>query len=124
MAEKRLGKVIDLHRCIGCRMCIAACPFTGVRNFNWEEPAFAMEFPVGDADAPVHQKHVVEKCTLCVHRLARGQEPACITACPSRARHFGDLADPESEVSKLVASRASKQLLPEMGTNPSCYYLI
>jgi molybdopterin-containing oxidoreductase family iron-sulfur binding subunit len=114
----------DYDKCIGCRMCIAACPYTGVRSFNWEEPAYHVDFPIGDTGAPLHQKHVVEKCTFCAHRLTQGEEPACMELCPARARHFGDLDDPESEVSKLVATREWKQLLPEEGTNPSVYYLI
>jgi molybdopterin-containing oxidoreductase family iron-sulfur binding subunit len=113
----------DYSKCIGCRMCIAACPYTGVRSFNWEEPRFAMDYPVGDADVPQHQKHVVEKCTLCAHRLARGEEPACINACPADARYFGDLNDSTSEVSKLIAQREYRRLLPEKGTEPSIYYL-
>jgi molybdopterin-containing oxidoreductase family iron-sulfur binding subunit len=114
----------DYDKCIGCRMCMAACPYAGVRSFNWEEPKYSMDFAVGDKEVPLHQKHVVEKCTLCAHRLARSEEPACINACPARARYFGDLNDPESEVSHLVVSRQHKQLLPERGTNPSVYYLV
>ena len=114
----------DYDKCIGCRMCMAACPYTGVRSFNWEEPRYYVDFPCGDPDAPAHQKHAVEKCTLCWHRLAKGLEPSCIEACPGRARYFGDLNDPNSEVSKLIASRESKQLLPEKGTRPSVYYLV
>lgn len=114
----------DYDKCIGCRMCMAACPYTGVRSFNWEEPASYFDFPIGDADVPKHQKHVVEKCTFCYQRLAKGEEPACMVLCPARARHFGDLDDPDSEVSRLVASRAYEQLLPEEGTKPSVYYLV
>ena len=114
----------DYDKCIGCRMCMAACPYTGVRSFNWEEPKYAVGFDLGDADVPSHQKHTVEKCTMCWHRLARGEEPFCIQACPERARHFGDIDDPESEVSKLIASREYKQLLEEQGTKPSVYYLV
>jgi molybdopterin-containing oxidoreductase family iron-sulfur binding subunit len=114
----------DYDKCIGCRMCMAACPYTGVRSFNWEEPQYYQDFAVGDADIPSHQKHVVEKCTMCSHRLARGEAPACIDACPALARYFGDLNDPESEVSQLIVNRAYKQLLPENGTNPSVYYLV
>lgn len=114
----------DYGKCIGCRMCIAACPYTGVRLFNWEEPKYAMDHAVGDADASPHQKHVVEKCTLCWHRLQKDLEPACIDGCPARARFFGDLNDPESKVSQLIASREYKQLLPEEGTKPSVYYLM
>jgi molybdopterin-containing oxidoreductase family iron-sulfur binding subunit len=114
----------DYDKCIGCRMCIAACPYTGVRSFNWEEAQHYHDFAVGDANVPPHQKHTVEKCTLCAHRLTRGEEPACIDACPAIARHFGDLNDPESEVSRIIATRDHKQLLPERGTDPSIYYLV
>ena len=82
----------DYDKCIGCRMCMAACPYTGVRSFNWEEPQHTIDFAVGDADAAPHQKHVVEKCTMCWHRLAKGEEPmiptprwprSCASARPS-----------------------------------------
>ncbi|WP_276927405.1 4Fe-4S dicluster domain-containing protein [Parvibacter caecicola] len=114
----------DYDKCIGCRMCVAACPYTGVRSFNWEEPKYAIDFAIGSADVPAHQKHVVEKCTMCWHRLADGEEPACIRLCPERARFWGDLDDPNSEVAKVIASREYKQLLPEKGTKPSVYYLV
>lgn len=107
----------DYDKCIGCRMCMAACPYTGVRSFNWEEPKYAISFPVGD-DVPLHQKHTVEKCILCHGRQENGLEPACIAACPARARHWGDLNAPDSEISRLIASREYKQLLPEKGTKP------
>jgi molybdopterin-containing oxidoreductase family iron-sulfur binding subunit len=114
----------DYDKCIGCRMCMAACPYTGVRSFNWEEPKYPMDFAVGDAGVPPHQKHTVEKCTFCSHRLTREETPACMDLCPARARHFGDLDDPASEVSKLIAARAYKQVKPEEGTNPSVYFLV
>ena len=114
----------DYDKCIGCRMCMSACPYNGVRSFNWEEPAYGVDYALGDADAPKHQKHTVEKCTFCYQRISKGEEPACMDLCPARARHWGDLDDPESEVSKLVASRSYKQLLPDMGTKPSVYYLV
>lgn len=114
----------DYDKCIGCRMCMAACPYTGVRSFNWEEPKYAIGFATGDADSPAHQKHVVEKCTMCYHRIVRGEEPECIGACLGRARFWGDLNDPDSEVSRLIASREYKQLLPDEGTKPSVYYLV
>jgi molybdopterin-containing oxidoreductase family iron-sulfur binding subunit len=95
-----------------------------VRNFNWEEPQYYFDFTAGDPKAPQHQKHVVEKCTFCAQRLANGEEPACMELCPGRARYWGDLDDPTSEVSLLIATRQYKQLLPEEGTNPSVYYLV
>lgn len=113
----------DYDRCIGCRYCIVACPYTGVRQFNWQKPQYEIDFPVGDAAAAPHQYNVVEKCTFCYHRLAKGQEPACVEVCPARARHFGDLNDPNSEVAHLLKSRSHFQLLAEKGTDPSVYYL-
>ena len=114
----------DYDKCIGCRMCMSACPYTGVRSFNWEEPRYPMDFALGDADAPKHQKHVVEKCIFCYQRLARGETPACMDLGPARARHFGDLDDPNSEVSQLIKERSYEQLLPSEGTKPSVYYLV
>lgn len=114
----------DYDKCIGCRMCMAACPYTGVRSFNWDEPKYSTEHAIGDADIAPHQKHTVEKCTFCYQRLARGEVPACMDLCPARARHFGDLDDPESEVSKLIKERSYEQLLASEGTKPSVYYLV
>ena len=113
----------DYDKCIGCRYCVAACPYTGVRQFNWDEPEFYEEHVLGDKDAPVHQAGVVEKCTFCVHRIDRGEQPACIEVCPMRARTFGDLNDPESEVSQKLRENPNFQLLPEKETNPSVYFL-
>ena len=114
----------DYDKCIGCRMCMAACPYTGVRSFNWEEPRYALDFASGDDNVPKHQKHVVEKCTFCYQRISEGDKPACMVLCPGRARTWGDLDDPSSEVAKLVREREHMQLLPERGTNPSVYYLV
>ena len=113
----------DYDKCIGCRMCMAACPYTGVRSFNWEEPKYHVEV-MGDLEAPRHQKHTLEKCTFCWHRLAKGETPACMVLCPGRARYWGDLDDPNTEVSKKISSRQYRQLLPEKGTRPSVYYLV
>ena len=114
----------DYEKCIGCRMCMAACPYTGVRSFNWAEPAYYVDHTMGDAAVPTHQKHTVEKCTLCWHRLAQGLQPACIEHCCAKIRYFGDFNDPDSEVSKLIATRQYRTLLPEKGTRPSVYYLV
>lgn len=123
--DEKTGIVVqDVDKCIGCRMCMAACPYTGVRSFNWEEPKYAVDEAFGDADVPRHQKHVVEKCTFCYQRIAKGDDPACMELCPGRARTWGDLDDPSSEVAKLVREREHMQLLPERGTKPSVYYLL
>ena len=114
----------DYDKCIGCRMCMAACPYTGVRSYNWEAPKYFSGVETGDAKVPTHQKHTVEKCTACWHRLAEGLAPFCIEVCPARVRKFGDFNDPDSEVSKLIATRSYAQLLPEKGTRPSVYYLV
>ena len=114
----------DYDKCIGCRMCMAACPYTGVRSFNWEEPKYAVDEAFGDADVPRHQKHVVEKCTFCWHRLAKGLAPACVEVCSARARIFGDANDPDSEVSQKLRERSSMRLLEDRETEPSVYFLV
>lgn len=114
----------DTDKCLGCRMCMAACPYTGVRAFNWEEPQHFLDFPVGNADAPAHQQGVVEKCTMCWHRIAKGERPMCADVCRAMARFWGDFDDPESEVSKLIKNRPYKQLLASEGTGPCVYYLV
>lgn len=114
----------DYDRCIGCRMCMAACPYEGVRSYNWEEPEYYLDYRQGDLEVAEHQAHVVEKCVMCKDRVARGLDPACIEVCPARARHFGDFDDPTSEVSQLLAAGNAAQLLPEQGTNPSIYYIL
>ena len=118
------GVVIqDIEKCIGDRSCIDACPYEGVRVFNWEKPRYQVDYAVGDADAPLHLEQTVEKCTLCVHRLDKGLKPACIEVCTARARHFGDFNEPESKVSKLLKSNDYFQLMPEEKTGPSIYFL-
>ena len=114
----------DYDKCIGCRICMAACPYTGVRSFNWEDPQYSVEHAVGDAEGAPHQKHTVEKCVFCYQRINKGETPACMDLCPARARYWGDLDDPDSEIARVVASRRYEQLLEEKGTKPSVYYLI
>lgn len=101
---------------------MVACPYN-VRSFNWNKPEYYVEHAVGDADAPAHQYNVVEKCTFCVNRIARDEKPACMELCPGRARHYGDLDDPESDVSKAIKGRNHVRLLEEKGTGPAVYYL-
>lgn len=118
------GRVeIDYDKCIGCRMCMSACPYNGVRSFNWEEPVYHLDFATGDQDVAPHQKHVVEKCTFCWHRLAKGLAPACVEACSARARIFGDASDPDSAVSQKLRERSSMRLLEDRDTEPSVYFL-
>lgn len=114
--------LVDYDKCIGCRLCMVACPYNA-RSFNWSEPEYSLDFPVGDVFAPNHQFNVVEKCNFCVDRLARGQEPACMEHCLGRARFWGDLDDPESEVRKAIKGRETIRLLEDKGTGPAVFYL-
>ncbi len=115
--------LVDGETCIGCDTCISACPYE-VRVHLDATPKYAVDFAVGAWDAPSHVGNTVEKCTMCANLVARGDEPMCVQACVGKARFFGDLDDPSSEVSKLIASRGGAQLLPEQGTDPSVYYLM
>ena len=111
----------DFDKCIGCRMCMAACPYNA-RVFNWNEPVRDPDFNYGDKDVPVRGKGVVEKCTLCKERTDRGDEPMCVRCCLSKARTFGDLDDPDSEISRVVRERKAGVLLEEQGTRPQVRY--
>ncbi|SHN80744.1 4Fe-4S dicluster domain-containing protein [Desulfitobacterium chlororespirans] len=113
----------DYDQCIGCRYCMVACPYSGVRQFNWKKPEYHVDFAVGDANTTPHQYNTVSKCTFCVHRLAEGKKPACMELCIGRARYFGDIDDPESDVSKAIKGRSYLHLLEEKGTKPNVYYL-
>ena len=110
----------DYDKCIGCRMCLAACPYTGVRSFNWEEPAYYADFALGDADAAKHEKHTVEKCIFCTQRVARGEQPACVESCPTRALYFGELAE---LAERFPGTDALIEPLPETDTAPSLFVL-
>jgi len=113
--------MMDWHRCIGCRYCMAACPY-GSRSFNWLDPR--PHIPNMNSDYPTRAKGVVEKCTFCDERLARGQLPACVEACEQKALVFGDLEDPNSEVRALLRSNFTIRRKPELGTTPEIYYII
>ena len=115
----------DTDTCIGCQSCLSACPYTdlGVRTYV-EEPQFCLDFAFGDWDAPHHNPKTVEKCNFCYKRLARGERPACMESCAAGARHFGDLDDPASEVSQLLANREYERLREDGGTEPNVYYLV
>ncbi|MHB8880613.1 MAG: sulfate reduction electron transfer complex DsrMKJOP subunit DsrO [Thermodesulfovibrionales bacterium] len=117
----------DMHRCIGCRFCMAACPF-GARSFNYRDPrgkdANGKPFiKVENKTFPTRMIGVVEKCTMCYERLAIGQQPACAEA-SNGAIVFGDLEDPNSEVRKIINSKYTIRRKPELGTQPSIYYVI
>jgi len=95
--------MVDPHECIGCKACIASCPY--------------------DARF-VHPEGYIDKCTFCLHRVQDGMDPACVAVCPTKCMTFGDIDDPNSTISKLLATRKWKTLIPEAGTKPKVYYLL
>jgi molybdopterin-containing oxidoreductase family iron-sulfur binding subunit len=115
---------IDPEKCVGCRYCMMACPYDQ-RFFHDRERHYFADGPTPYEKRGYqrHQTGVVSKCNFCLPRLAKNLEPACAANCMARARTFGDLDDPNSEVSKLIRDRGGYQLYPELGTNPSVYYL-
>lgn len=116
--------VIDYDWCIGCRYCMAACPYWA-RHFNWTEPQIpAQEVnPVtnylGNRPRP---KGVVEKCHFCTQRTRKGRQPACMEACPTGARVFGNLLDPKSELRYILENKTVFRLKEELGTEPKFWY--
>jgi len=119
---KRDGIVMmDYHRCIGCRYCMAACPY-GARSFNWQDPRPFIK--AVDPRYPTRAKGVVEKCNFCEERLVSGLPPACVEACGGDCLAFGDLSDEKSAVRRLLASRPALQRKAELGTKPKVFYLL
>jgi len=111
---------MDFHRCIGCRFCMAACPY-GSRSFNFRDPRpFIKET---NKKFPTRMKGVVEKCNFCSELLAEGKQPACVEA-SNGALVFGDLDDPESEVRKLLKSNYTIRRKAALGTGPAIYYIV
>jgi molybdopterin-containing oxidoreductase family iron-sulfur binding subunit len=113
---------MDYHRCIGCRFCMAACPF-GARSFNWLDAREGLNEKDLNMEYPIRMRGVVEKCNFCVERLAKGQMPACVEAAPE-ALFFGDLADPNSNVRQILRKRTSMRRKIELGSRPSVFYLV
>ncbi len=113
--------LMDYEKCIGCRLCVVACPYSA-RRFNWW-PGKVPEGAAVNPLVPVRPVGVVEKCTFCAHRVREGRPPRCVEVCPVRAPHFGNLNDPESEVAKLLKSYLGFQLLEEINTQPNIWYI-
>jgi molybdopterin-containing oxidoreductase family iron-sulfur binding subunit len=116
--------VVDYDWCIGCRCCMAACPY-GARHFNWGEP----QLPAAEMNPDTHvlgnrprQNGVVEKCTFCIHKVRKGRYPACVEICPVGARKFGNLLDEESEIRYLMREKRVFVLKEELNTQPKFYY--
>ena len=111
--------IVDHHRCIGCRYCMIACPYNA-RFFNYRENH---DWP--NKDYPKRSHGVVEACNFCAHRLDAGRLPACVETCQgiAGALTIGDLNDPDSDVSRLIANNPVKRLREDFGTEPKVYYI-
>lgn len=116
--------MIDYDKCIGCKACIGACPY-GARYYLEEIRSYYPQgkTPFEELGYKRYQAGTTVKCNFCVEKVDKGLEPACVETCLAKARHFGDLNDPESEVSMLIRERVGIQLHSEWGTDPSVYYL-
>lgn len=118
---------VDYDKCIGCRMCMGACPYNA-RQFNWGDPSEQSYYegfeqtPYEAMRASEHPKGVVEKCILCSGRLEEGKQPLCVKTCITKCRTFGDLDDPNSEVSRKIKELNARPLMEDLGTEPSIYY--
>jgi len=126
------GKVImDFHRCIGCRFCMAACPY-GARSFNWRDPRGKdekgrdfIDRATLNKDFPTRMRGVVEKCNFCAERLGHGLDPACVEAAAgTNGIIYGDLNDPNSAIRKVLASNYTIQRKAATGTKPSIFYIV
>ncbi len=118
--------VIDYDWCVGCRYCMAACPYDG-RRFNWGKP----EVPEAEVNHNQHylgnrmrKKGVMEKCTFCVQRSRAGKNPACVEACPTGARIFGNLLDPNSTIRWVLENKKVFRLKEDLGTDPKFWYFM
>jgi molybdopterin-containing oxidoreductase family iron-sulfur binding subunit len=116
--------VVDYDWCIGCRYCMAACPY-GARHFNWGRPSI----PKGTLNTKTHvlgnrprPQGVVEKCTFCIQRTRNGRYPACVEVCPVGARKFGNLLDPDSEIRYIIEHKRVLVLKEELNTLPKFFY--
>ncbi|MDO9280687.1 MAG: 4Fe-4S dicluster domain-containing protein [Pseudomonadota bacterium] len=116
--------VVDYNWCIGCRYCEAACPYHA-RRFNWEKPEIPAEEINPDQaylSNRIRPQGVMEKCTFCLHRTRNGRLPACLEACPTGARVFGDMNDPSSEIRWVLENKRVFVLKEDVGTRPRFFY--
>jgi len=118
--------VVDYDWCIGCRYCMAACPYWG-RRFNWNKP----RVPQDEMTKKQHylgnrmrSKGTMEKCTFCIQRTRKGRLPACAEACPTGARVFGNLLDPDSEIRFVLQNKKVFRWKEDLGTDPKFWYFI
>ena len=123
--------MMDQHRCIGCRYCMAACPY-GARSFNWRDPRGFVETDENGemlSDFPTRTKGVVEKCNFCAEQLRAGEQPACVEAANAvlggeGALTFGNLAEPDSEVNRILGEKHTISRRVSLGTEPNVFYVV
>ena len=114
---------IDNEACIGCGACLEACPYD-VRTLVGKSPGYAVDFPLGEWDAPKHIPDTMTKCTFCKNRLDRESIPACMELCLGRARYWGDLEDPTSEINQYLEGKNYEFLHEDSGSEPNVFYII
>ena len=114
--------LMDFHRCIGCRFCMAACPY-GSRSFNFKDPRLGLDDKEINREFPTRMRGVVEKCNFCAERLAKGLMPACVEASDG-AIVFGDLEDPRSPVREVLHENFTIRRKQNLGTGPCVYYIV
>jgi Fe-S-cluster-containing dehydrogenase component len=121
---------VDKDKCIGCKYCMMACPYGARYSVREWKSYFPEGLPLSDYEEQCKQVWeekrgvgVATKCDFCIDRRAEGREAACVQSCPGKARVFGDLDDPESEISYLIKTKRGFVLRPEVGTEPKVYYL-
>lgn len=115
---------MDYHRCIGCRFCMAACPY-GSRSFNWRDPRAGLDMDELNLKFPTRMRGVVEKCNFCAERVGIGEIPKCVEVCgDTGAMIFGNLNDPNSEIRKMLKENYTIQRKPSLGTHPSVFYIV
>ena len=116
--------VVDYDWCIGCRYCMAACPYDG-RRFNWRTPKIAKEEVIRTQHYlgnRLRKKGVMEKCTFCIQRSREGKNPACVEACTTGARVFGNLLDKDSEIRWILKNKKVFRLKEDLGTEPKFWF--